>query len=307
MGQHLVRELKSREATVSGIGQEEKPARAISELLETYHACDLTDRTAVKKLPVQDISAIINLAGLANVGASFANPQAYTDINVKVHTTLYDYVLNVGAKPRIIAISSGAVYDPLQSMPLTEESKLAPETATNPYVVSKQLMEKSLQAYRQDGLECLVARPFNHTGPGQLPGFLIPDLAQQIQQAIADNTSIRVGNLKTRRDYTDVRDIVRAYADLAMAETGKLKSTVYNICSGKSRAGEEILELLLKEFSITPKDINVEVDQTRLRPNEIMNIFGDYSRLKQDTGWEPKYSLDNTITDFVNWLKSATA
>src|SRR5690606_2879114 len=122
-------------------------------------------------------------------------------------------------------------------LPLTEDSKLTENSS--PYSQSKKLMEEAAQNLRSQGLDCVVARPFNHIGPGQLGGFLVPDLYEKIRVASKSGGNILVGNLKTKRDYTDVRDIVKAYADLAASET--LDYDVYNVCSGQSRSGEEIL------------------------------------------------------------------
>ena len=281
-----------------GIGREKTP---VTNKLSSYQSADLSDRESVSGLQVVEYDAVVNLAGLANVGASFDDPKKYIDLNVRVHTTLYDILIQKNIQSRIIAVSSGAVYDPLLPMPLTEDSALVSEEKTNPYVVSKQRMEKSLGAYRQSGLQCIVARPFNHTGPGQLPGFLVPDLATQIKQSISSSKTIKVGNLKTRRDYTDVRDIVKAYADLALAPKDTLRSDLYNICSGKSYSGQEILRNLLSAFGINDNDIKIEIDESKIRLNEVMEIFGSHTRLSDDVGWRPTITFEKTLQDFVKW------
>ena len=158
-------------------------------------------------------------------------------------------------------------------------------------------MEELSLKYREEGLDCVVARPFNHIGPGQLPGFILPDLYQKASEAKANNSSsINVGNLTTRRDYTDVRDVAKAYVRLATAET--LNHGIYNVCSGRSVSGEEILTMLLEEMNA--KDISPQVDDSLFRPSDAQELFGDSSRLMQDTGWSPSINISRTIADFVS-------
>ncbi len=301
VGRHLTKELTARGVSVHGIGREEVP---LTSKLSSYQSADLSDPKNVSNLQLINYDSIINLAGLANVGASFANPEMYIDLNVRVHTTLYDALIENNIRSRIIAVSSGAVYDPFSPMPLGESSPLAEEQATNPYSISKQRMEKALLNYSGSGLECIVVRPFNHTGPGQLPGFLVPDLSAQIKKFVKSGETIQVGNLNTKRDYTDVRDIVKAYADLALAPKDTIKNSLYNICSGRSRSGEEILRNLLTAFEINENDVSIQVDKSKIRPNEIKDIFGDYSRINEDVGWSPTYDLETTMRDFAKWESS---
>jgi GDP-4-dehydro-6-deoxy-D-mannose reductase len=140
-------------------------------------------------------------------------------------------------------------------------------------------------------------RPFNHIGPGQLPGFLVPDLAQKIRERTDDQQPVVVGNLATKRDYTDVRDVARAYIAVATAPQTPA-AAVYNVCSGTSRSGEEVLAALASALDIPVPP--TEVDQSLLRPNDIMDIRGDNSRLADEFGWSPQYSFEQTISDFVH-------
>ncbi|MCA9346788.1 GDP-mannose 4,6-dehydratase, partial [Candidatus Saccharibacteria bacterium] len=172
----------------------------------------------------------------------------------------------------------------------------------NEYVVSKQLMEEAVAEYREKGLKVIIVRPFNHSGPGQLPGFLVPDLGEQILSARRENKPLLVGNLDTKRDYTDVRDVAKAYVELATCDETKLTHNLYNICSGKSVKGTEILRLLAKAFEA--EDLKVEIDPSRIRPNDVMDIFGSHDKLSNDTGWQPTIPLDQMINDYTRWLKS---
>lgn len=289
VGKHLARELKKRGDKVIGIGREASPVPEIKQLLADYWVCDLMDKEAVGKLPLESINALISLAGLARVGDSFAEPEKYRAVNVGVLANLCQVLVDKKLKPRVVAVSTGTVYDPAEPLPLVEDSKHVKDGS--PYTLSKILMEKAAYGFRAKGLDIIVVRPFNHIGPGQEQGFLVPDLYTKIKSS---NGIINVGNLATKRDYTDVRDVVKAYTDLVHAKT--LKNYVYNICSGKSVAGQEILDLLSSLMGIAVK---VETDPALLRPNEINELCGSYQRLHQETGWQPEIPLQKTLSDFV--------
>lgn len=294
VGGHLVNELLSQGFEVVGVGREEQLGPDLASKVSKYYVCDLADYESVKKIPLTDVKAVINLAGLAAVGPSFDNPELYMRINTAVLDTVCKAALEQGAKDlRIISISSGAIYSSNQPMPLTEESKLAPESS--PYAASKIAMEKLSLDYRDQGLDCVVARPFNHIGPGQLEGFLLPDLYKKVTESLATNTPLLVGNLTTRRDYTDVRDVVKAYAKLISSDS--LQHGIYNVCTGKSVSGEEILAKLLAELGT--ENLKPQVDESLFRPSDSPELYGDNTRLKTDTGWEPQIPIKQTIKDFV--------
>lgn len=287
VGRHLVRELKQKNISVIGIGREEEPDKEIAAHLDSYYFQDIAKVwPEIKAQP----DAIINLAGLAAVGPSFDHPQDYININSAIVTNMCEYYLRQEKKPRIVSIISGAIYSPDQPMPLTEESDIS---LNSPYSISKVLNEKQLAYYRLRELDCIAVRPFNHIGPGQLDGFLIPDLIKKIQKSKDD--IIEVGNLKTKRDYTDVRDVAKAYR--LLATTKKLSYNTYNVCSGKSYSGEEILEKLKKQMN--RNTIKTVIDQSKIRPNDPADIYGSAEKLKNDTRWKPTLSLDETIKDII--------
>ena len=140
----------------------------------------------------------------------------------------------------------------------------------------------------------MIARPFNHIGPGQGQGFLLPDLATALI-SVVEGQALAVGNLATRRDYTDVRDVARAYRLLATQPV--LSHDVYNVCSGHSLAGSDILAELLRVSGRKPMPIGT--DPARLRPNDSLDIFGDNSRLRDDLGWAPQFAIEDTIADYL--------
>ncbi len=301
VGHHVAEQLHEQGFGVLGIGNQPELQPNLVDTVESYISCDLTDPEQVKKIDLTSVAAIINLAGFAKIAGSQGQGEIYNIVNVGVHTTLYHECLQQDVSPRIIAVSTGFVYDPNQKLPITENSILTPKKKSNEYIVSKQLMEEALSVFVNKGLHVVIARPFNHSGPGQLPGFLLPDLGEQIQDAMESNKPLKVGNLATRRDYTDVRDVARAYVALATCDKDKLRHSVYNICSGKSVSGNNILQKLAESFGAP--DIKVEVDQSRIRPNDVMDIYGSRDRLTQDTGWKPTISVEQMVADYAGWKK----
>lgn len=292
VGKHLTRELSARECEVVGVGQDTSPSPLIADSLQSYYACDLTNADEVDKLKLDDIDAVISLAGLARVGDSFKNPDRYMQVNVKVLSVLGEKIIAEDLSPRVIAISTGAVYDSQQTMPLTEESKTV--EGGSPYVQSKIKMEAAAQDLSRRGLDCVIVRPFNHTGPGQETGFLVPDLYQKIVELKPAGNTLTAGNIDTKRDYTDVRDVVKAYTELALAPS--LDHGLYNVCSGKSLSGRDILGWVQKAVGT---NLRVEKDESLMRPNDPQEIYGSYERLQKDTGWAPSIPISKTVDDFV--------
>lgn len=292
VGHHLARELDSRGYEVFGTGIEQNLESTLKPVVAKYFGnCDLTNIESLDKIPFNDICAIINLAGLAGVGASYQQKEKYMRINVEVHTKLVERIVsqNLQNKIRVVAVSTGAVYDSFQPMPLTESSKFNNEGS--PYAQSKIAMEKRLKTYTSKGVDIIIARPFNHIGPGQQNGFLVPDLINQISKG---NSAI-VGSIETKRDYTDVRDVTRAYAILATQK--KLGYRLYNICSGKSVSGKTILFKIANLYN--KPNIEINIDKLRMRPNDPAELYGSYDRLKKDTGWQPQINIDQTLKDVI--------
>lgn len=290
VGHHLAHELKSAGHYVVGTGQHSELDPALANVVDEYVGdCDLTLPASVEKLPLKDLGAVINLAGLAQVGASFDQSEKYFRINVAVHTVLIEALRRINRGTRIVAISTGAVYDSQQPMPLNEDSMLV--SKGSPYALSKVAMETALQDYIDDDMDIIIARPFNHIGPGQGTGFIVPDFAQQV----LDSDMVTVGNLATERDFTDVRDVARAYRLLATQPV--LNHRVYNVCSGHSLSGQEILDTIVTQAG-KPK-VTVKVDESRIRPHDPPQIIGDNGRLHTDTGWQPTYLLEQTIRDYL--------
>jgi GDP-4-dehydro-6-deoxy-D-mannose reductase len=293
VGEHLAHHLHDADFLVRGVGRESVAGDNVAPYLDSYQSADLLDENATKQLILKDAKAIIHLAGLASVADSFNNPELYKVGNASMTENLLKAANEQGFDGRVVAISTGALYDASQQMPLTE---LSDTIESSPYAIGKLRAEEVIKRYREDGLDAVIARPFNHIGPGQGKGFLVGDLYDELKRAEAGGVSeISVGNLGTKRDYTDVRDIVKAYTLLAVAET--LDDEVYNIASGKPLSGFDILEYLKSDMGLDY--IQPVVDPSRIRPTDAAIIIGDASRIGSELGWAVESSVDQAIKDFV--------
>jgi GDP-4-dehydro-6-deoxy-D-mannose reductase len=194
----------------------------------------------------------------------------------------------------VVAVVSGEVYGPPERLPVDETAPLRPQ---NPYAVSKAAADLLAGFYADaHGLRVIRARAFNHAGPGQAPVYAIASFAQQFAAAVEKPVRIVTGNPDTRRDYTDVRDVVRAYRLLAeRAEPG-----VYNICSGRTASARELVAMLADAAGVT---VEHEVDPAKLRPHEVMELRGSFEALRAATGWEPEIPLATTLGDTLAWWR----
>ena len=185
-------------------------------------------------------------------------------------------------------ISSAEVYGAGEGVPISEESALSPVT---PYAASKVAAEYlGLQAFLGRGLEVVRARPFNHVGPGQGDAFVVSALARRIVEAErAGDLSIPVGNLGAARDFTDVRDVVRAYRMLAVQGVA---GEVYNVCSGSARTIQELFEILISNAT---RPIAAHEDADLFRPMDVPILVGDSTKLHSLTGWKPEIAIDSTL------------
>jgi GDP-4-dehydro-6-deoxy-D-mannose reductase len=291
VGNHLVHELSGVGYEVIGVGGPKLPGMKDPEGLREYIVADLNNPDEVAGIDFRGVTGVIHLAGLAAVGPSFDQPLQYVTVNVGLEVNLFEEAVKQGIKPKFIIISSGALYDPAAAMPITEQSSVL---SNSPYAVSKIGQEEMGKYYATRGFEVVIARPFNHIGPGQNLGFLVPDLTKQVvdaERGLAEK--IMVGNLEAKRDYTDVRDIARAYR--LLLEKGK-SGEAYNICSGVSHSGQEMLDLILAKAG---SKVIVEQDPARMRPSDTPDIYGSHEKLTIDTGWQPEIPLETTLADVL--------
>ena len=264
---------------------------------------DITDPPVVLTALIDAApDAIYHLAALTHVGKSWDEPLQVLQVNVIGTAILLAAARECGSDPRVLVTSSaevyGAVTDPSR-LPLREDSPTAPLT---PYAASKLAAEALVeQAFLGHGQSVITVRPFNHIGPGQTPDFAVPALTKRMVDAERKGASaIPVGNLSARRDFTDVRDVVRAYRMLI--ESGE-PGVVYNVCSGRDVEIKSIADELL---ALTGASLRFETDPTLMRPVEVPVLRGDPTRLQSATGWEPKISLGETLADVLAYWRDRT-
>lgn len=292
VGRHVARLADASGYRVIGIGRAPSVDSEVDDSLADYVQADLT-KAWPATLPTD--ASVIHLAGLAAVGASFASPQRYISDNSAMVTNMCEALVAAGSRSRILGVSTGAVYRNVDDSARSEDG---PVDVTSPYVVSKLLVESQLAYYQRRGLDTVIARPFNHFGPGQGSGFLVPDLIDQLIGMDA-GARLRVGDLGTSRDYTDVRDVANAYLSLIGAD--RLAHRIYNIASGVPRSGRDVLEALCSELAMRRPEL--EIDTSRMRANDPRLIVGDATRLRSDTDWRPRIPFEETIRDAVDARK----
>ena len=258
---------------------------------------DLCDLAAVDAIFDQlSPDAIVHLAGQSSVHQSWLDPGGTLRNNVLGVANLLDAVRRRGLKPAVLVVGSAEEYgavDP-RDVPLAETAPLRP---TSPYAVSK--VAQGLLAVEcggAAGMRVVRTRTFHHTGPGRGEAFAESSFARQIAEIEAGlrPSVLQVGNLEAVRDFTDVRDVVRAY--WALLEKGA-PGAVYNVCSGRGRRIRELLDALLDKARIR---VEIAVDPGRLRPSDLPVLVGDPARLKAATGWEPRIDLDVTLGELLD-------
>jgi GDP-4-dehydro-6-deoxy-D-mannose reductase len=260
-------------------------------------AVDLSDAGATREAVREaEPDVIYHLAALSSVGRSWEEPARTMTENTASTVNVLEAVRHEAPAARVVWVSSCEVYAAEQPMPIAEDGEIDPAT---PYAVSKAAGDMLARVYADAyGLAIVRVRPFNHAGPGQRPIFVLSSLARQAAQARrsgAEAVRIVTGNPNTRRDFTDVRDVVRAYR--LLAEPGS--SGVYNVSSGTSVSTIDQINLLAE--LIAPTRIEHVVDPALIRAQEVMDRRGSHERLTADTGWEPEIPLRQTMADTVAW------
>jgi GDP-4-dehydro-6-deoxy-D-mannose reductase len=259
---------------------------------------DLLDPGAIRGAVATAAPEVVyHLAARAHVGGSWKDPAGTIGANVQMTANLLEAVRAEAPEATVVAVSSSEVYGPPPHLPLDELALPRPQ---NPYAVSKASSDLVAGFYADaHGLRVIRARAFNHSGPGQGPTYAIASFARQA--AVAAERGDRIlhivtGNPDTRRDYTDVRDVVRAYRLLAeRAQPG-----TYNVCSGVSRSARELIAGLAEAAGM---ELDHVVDPDLVRPNEVMELRGSADRLRAATGWEPEIPLEQTLADTLAWWR----
>jgi GDP-4-dehydro-6-deoxy-D-mannose reductase len=303
-GSHLVDYLLGMPGMeVFGLYRWRSPMENVQHVLDRIQLreCDLRDAFSVRDV-IEDVrpDRIFHLAAQSFVPTSWTAPTESLVTNIIGQLNVFEAVRKIGIQPLIqIACSSeeyGLVYD--HELPISEENPLRP---LSPYAVSKVGQDLlGYQYFMSYRLPIIRTRGFNHEGPRRPPVFVVSDFALQVAEIEKKMRPpvIRVGNLEAHRDFTDVRDMVRGYW-LAL-EKGR-PGEVYNICSGRSYAVREVLDLLL---GLTDERIRVEQDPKRLRPSDVPVLRGDCTRFTRETGWQPEIPFEQTVEDLLNYWRA---
>ncbi|MBZ9849629.1 GDP-mannose 4,6-dehydratase [Mesorhizobium sp. CA14] len=267
---------------------------------------DVTDATAVQDAVARHRPThIVHLAAVAALGAAQADPRKTWRIHVDGALNLANAILDKAPDCWLIHVGSGLIYgeSAKTGRPLDENTLLAP---VDDYAVTKAAADLALGALSRQGLKCVRMRPFNHTGPGQTEAFAVPAFAMQIARIEAGLAQpvIRVGNLDTRRDFLDVRDIANAYARAVLTSRDLAPNTIFNIASGVSWRMGDILDLLLAQSSAK---IVTEQDRLRLRPSDLPCIVGDATRARTLLGWAPEHPFEETLAAVLGDCRARVA
>jgi GDP-4-dehydro-6-deoxy-D-mannose reductase len=255
---------------------------------------DLLDAGAVRAAVREAApAAVFHLAALASVGRSWEAPaQTLTD-NVAMAANLLEAVRVEAPAAVFVLAGSGEVYGPPSRLPVEEDAPLRPQ---NPYAVSKAACDLLAGQYADAfGLRVVRMRPFNHAGPGQSDDYVVGTLTRQVAEAEAagrDEAVLRTGNPESARDFTDVRDVVRAYVAAAALDAG-----VFNVASGRAVSVRELIELVRAAARVP---VRHEIDQARVREHDVPEVRGSAERLRAATGWQPEIPLERTVADALD-------
>lgn len=287
-GAHLAHELVLHGYVICGSDLSDMcPLSEVS----AYRACDLTDDEGVAAV-VREVEPdyIVNLAAVSSVGLSWRSPALTMRVNVEGTLNVMEAARSQETMPRVLLVGSSEEYA-AKVGPLNEDD---PTLSNNPYGISKATQEHFAALYvERYGLEVCLTRSFNHTGLGQNSNFVLPSWCKQAADIERSGRpgKMTVGNLKVARDFSDVRDVVRAYR--LILESGGA-GEVYNVGSGRALPLNKLLEVVTGFCS---QPVEVEVDPTLIRPADTPIICCDYSKLRGELGWEPEHRIEDTLRE----------
>lgn len=262
---------------------------------------DLRDADAVARLlRYERPDIIVHLAAQSHVPTAWKAPWATLEANIRPQLNLFEGAIAAKLAPRFLIVSSNEVYGPPASredLPFCEARPMQP---ANPYAVSKAAQElMALQYHRSHAFDVVVARPFNHIGPGQDARFVASDFARQIAEIELGKREpvMYLGNVLAERDFTDVRDVAQAYLALIQKADG---GQIYNVCSGRPRSIQSLLDILL---SMTEVKIEQRSDPAKFRVADTPISYGDPTRIRESTGWEARIPFERTLADVLNYWR----
>lgn len=292
VGSYLCKEFLNNGYKVSGTDKGEGSALP-SEV--DFYRTDLMQANEVEKLIGQiQPDIIVNLAAISSVGASWNMPQTTMAINVIGALNIMEAARKSEQKPRILFVGSSEEYV-ISENPLDENTQL---NANNPYGISKVTQEQFAKLYREQyGLKIYCVRPFNHTGIGQRDSFVLPSFCKQVAEIdkSGKDGKIQVGNLKVKRDFSHVKDVVRAYRMIVESDNC---NQIYNVGSGNAYSLEDMLTYII---GLSNQHIEIEVDQNRIRPTDQPVICCDRSLIGKELGWEPQYNVYDALREMYEY------
>lgn len=292
VGSYLCKEFLNNGYKVSGTDKGEGSALP-SEV--DFYRTDLIQANEVEKLIGQiQPDIIVNLAAISSVGASWNMPQTTMAINVIGALNIMEAARKSEKKPRILFVGSSEEYV-ISENPLDENTQL---NANNPYGISKVTQEQFAKLYREQyGLKIYCVRPFNHTGIGQRDSFVLPSFCKQVAEIdkSGKDGKIQVGNLKAKRDFSHVKDVVRAYRMIVESDNC---NQIYNVGSGNAYSLEDMLTYII---GLSNQHIEIEVDQNRIRPTDQPVICCDRSLIGKELGWEPQYNVYDALKEMYEY------
>jgi GDP-4-dehydro-6-deoxy-D-mannose reductase len=298
-GSHLIDHLLTVHGRVTAWSHRGGRPAADADPRIAWHSVDLLDAEAVRRAIEASVpAAIYHLGGFADVGATWSDPAAALRSNALGTHHVLDGVRAAGVACPVLVTSSAMVYRPAET-PLAEDTPLIPFV---PYGLTK--LAQEMRVVREADVAVFLARPFNHAGPRQSTAYVTSSFARQVAEIEAGMAPpvLRVGNLDSRRDITDVRDTVRAYT--LIVERG-IARRPYNVCSGRAHRIRDLLDMLLSQSTVR---IDVEIDPSRLRPSDNPVMVGDPSRLMAETGWAPEIPIERTLADLLSeWRRRIAA
>ena len=306
VGSHLAEYALARGAEIFGSSRWRSRTENVDHLRSQIKLieCDLRDLASVRGLlEATEPTHVVHLAAQSFVGASWKTPAETLSNNIISQVNLLEGIRRFPIAPRVLVAGTseeyGLVYP--DELPIRETNPLRP---LSPYAVSKVAQDMmGYQYFKSYGLPIIRTRAFNHEGPRRGEVFVTSNFAKQVAEIEAGlrEPTICVGDLTPRRDFSDVRDIVRGYWQLLeQGEPGE----VYNLCSGRSWAIQEVLEFFLDHSRV--KKITVETDPARMRPSDVMILEGDPSKIRQATGWEVEIPFEQTLKDLLAYWRQRT-
>jgi len=301
VGRHLIDFLSSPKYEIYGTSFPEKIKAGALDIRRNIIYLDIRSEKEVFKA-INDVqpSWLLHLAAISNVKHSWEEKRETLETNLMGTFYLFEAMRKFAPQARVLFVSSSDVYgflSPTEKVLMEEDSF----HVVNPYAFTKVSGEILSKFYVQvENLNIVIARSFPHTGPGQSPDFVCSDWALQIariEKGLADPV-IKVGNLRVKRDFTDVREVVKAYS--LLMKKGR-RGEIYNVCSGKAVSLREILDILL---SFSPQKIKVQVDSSKLRKADIPLLLGSNQKIREQTSWEPKILLKQTLHDLLEYWRT---